>query len=61
MQYTTTDSADLTATATSADTLHTTIAFQKPGLHLLALTTTNTFVQMPADKFTAYLQEAGLD
>jgi hypothetical protein len=60
-QYTSTDSADLTTTATSADTLHTAITFQKPGLHMLALTTTNVFAEMASDRFTAYLQEAGLD
>lgn len=60
-QYTATDSADLTAAATSTDTLRTTIAFQKPGLHLLALTTTTVFAEMAGDQFTAYLQEAGLD
>ncbi|MGY2131890.1 DUF4198 domain-containing protein [Hymenobacter sp. HD11105] len=60
-QYTASDSIDLTAAATSTDTIHTAIAFQKPGLHLLALTTTNVFAEMASDKFTAYLQEAGLD
>ncbi|MBC6605220.1 DUF4198 domain-containing protein [Hymenobacter sp. BT188] len=59
--YTATDSVDLTAAATSADTLQTAITFQKPGLHLLALTTTNSFVELAGDKFTSYLQETGLD
>jgi uncharacterized GH25 family protein len=61
MQYTATDSADLTAAATVVDTLHTTIAFRKPGLHLVALTTNNAFTELAADKFTAYLQDDGLD
>ncbi|GAB2451753.1 hypothetical protein GCM10011375_37340 [Hymenobacter qilianensis] len=59
--YTATDSVDLTAAATSADTLQTAITFPTPGMHLLALTTTNSFVELADDKFTAYLQEAGLD
>lgn len=59
--YTATDSVNLTAVATSTDTLQTAITFQKPGLHLVALTTTNSFVELAGDKFTSYLQEAGLD
>lgn len=61
MHYTATDSADLTAAATTADTVHTTVAFQKPGLHLVALTTNNAFLELPADKFNTYLQDDGLD
>lgn len=59
--YTATDSADLTAAATQADTLQTAITFQQSGLHLVALTTTTSFVELAGDKFTAYLLEAGLD
>ncbi len=59
--YTATDSANLTAAATRADTLQTTITFRQSGLHVVALTTTNSFVELAGDKFTTYLQEAGLD
>ncbi|SMB97922.1 hypothetical protein SAMN00120144_2278 [Hymenobacter roseosalivarius DSM 11622] len=61
VQYTATDSTDLTAAATRTDTLQTTIAFPKPGLQLVALTTTNAFIELTGEKFTAYLQEDGLE
>jgi hypothetical protein len=61
IQYTATDSVNLTTTATRLDTLQTTISFQQSGLHLLALTTTDAFAELTADSFTAYLQEAGLE
>ncbi|QIL75485.1 DUF4198 domain-containing protein [Hymenobacter sp. HDW8] len=61
MQYTATDSLNLTSTATRLDTLQANLAFHKPGLHLVALSTTNAFAELTANQFTVYLQEAGLE
>ena len=56
------DSADLTPRQPggTADSLATSIFFQQPGTHLVALQTTAAFIQLPAAKFTAYLTEEGL-
>ncbi|WP_214606933.1 DUF4198 domain-containing protein [Hymenobacter arizonensis] len=44
-----------------ADTFRTTFAFAEPGTHLVLLRSTNSFIEMPAAEFTAYLREEGLD
>ena len=41
-----------------ADTLR--VAFARPGLHLLALQTTDTYTELPGPAFEAYLQAQGL-
>ncbi|QJX45569.1 DUF4198 domain-containing protein [Hymenobacter taeanensis] len=51
---------DVTATATAADSLRTTLTFTQPGTHLVALTTNQAFLQLSAADFTTYLQESGL-
>nr|WP_262904777.1 DUF4198 domain-containing protein [Hymenobacter lucidus] len=55
------DTTDLTTLATRADTLNTSVELRQPGVHLLAFSTTNAFVELDGPKFTAYLQENGLE
>ena len=57
------DSTDLTPAPgfAPADTFRTAFAFAQPGTHLVLLQSTNSFIELPADKFTAYLREEGLD
>ena len=58
-----TDSTDFTPTPgfAPADTFRTAIAFAQPGTHVVVLRSTNSFIELPADQFTAYLREEGLD
>lgn len=57
------DSADLTPAPGFAetDTFRTSFAFAQPGTHVVLLQSTSSFIELPADKFTAYLREEGLD
>ncbi|HEX8507597.1 MAG TPA: DUF4198 domain-containing protein [Hymenobacter sp.] len=57
------DSTDLTPAAgvAEADTFRTAFIFSQPGTHVVLLRSTNSFLQLPADQFTAYLREEGLD
>ena len=57
------DSTDLTPAPGFAptDTFRTAFAFAKPGTHLVLLRSTNSFIELPAEQFTAYLREEGLD
>ena len=57
------DSTDLTPTPgfAPADTFRTAFTFAQPGTHVVMLRSTNSFIELPADKFTAYLREEGLD
>ena len=43
------------------DTFRTAFTFARPGTHLVLLQSTSSFIELPADKFTAYLREEGLD
>ena len=57
-----TDSTSLTPqNFTDADTFRTALSFARPGTHVVLLRSTNSFIELPADKFTAYLREEGLD
>jgi len=57
------DSTDLTPAAgfAPADTFRTAFAFAQPGTHVVLLRSTNSFIELPAAQFTAYLREEGLD
>ena len=56
------DSTDLTPkNLTETDTFRTVFPFARPGTHVVLLCSTNSFIELPADKFTAYLREEGLD
>ncbi|WP_426060255.1 DUF4198 domain-containing protein [Hymenobacter sp. B1770] len=57
------DSTDLTPAPSFAptDTFRTALAFTKPGTHVVLLRSTNSFIEMPAAEFAAYLREEGLD
>ncbi|MDB5235452.1 MAG: hypothetical protein JWR44_2445 [Hymenobacter sp.] len=57
------DSTDLTPAAgfAEADTFRTAFAFAQPGTHVVLLRSTNSFIELPAEQFTAYLREEGLD
>ena len=44
-----------------ADTLRTAFTFARPGTHVVLLQSTNAFIELPANQFTAYLREEGLD
>ena len=56
------DSTNLTpSNFTNADTFRTAFTFNQPGTHVVLLRSTNSFIELPADKFTAYLREKGLD
>ena len=46
---------------TETDTFRTGFTFAQPGTHLVLLQSTSSFIELPADKFTAYLREEGLD
>lgn len=61
MQYAPAGPQDLTAAATAADSLRTSVTFAQPGTHLLTLATNNAFITLEADKFNTYLKEEGLD
>ncbi|MBD2720523.1 DUF4198 domain-containing protein [Hymenobacter armeniacus] len=56
------DTTDLTPTnAAETDTFRTGFAFAQPGTHMLLMRSTNSFLELPAAEFTAYLREEGLD
>ncbi len=57
------DSTDLTpAPGTApADTFRTAVAFARPGTHLVVLRSRCAFLELPAEKFTAYLRAEGLE
>lgn len=57
------DSTDLTPApgASPADTFRTAVAFARPGTHLVVLRSNPSFIELSADKFTAYLREEGLE
>lgn len=56
------DSTDLTPkNAAETDTFRTGFPFARPGTHVVLLRSTNSFLELPADQFTAYLREEGLD
>lgn len=46
---------------TAPDTTRVTLTFRQPGTHLVALATTETYSTLPAQEFTEYLREKGLD
>ena len=58
-----TDSTDLTPAPGIAptDTFRTAFRFAQPGTHVVLLRSTNSFLELPAEQFTAYLREEGLD
>ena len=53
------DSTSLTPAPT--DTLTTAVRFARPGTHLLALSTADSFIELTGPEFTAYLRAEGLD
>ena len=57
------DSTDLTPAPGFAptDSFRTAFTFAQPGTHMVVLGSTSSFIELPADKFTAYLREEGLD
>ena len=56
------DSTNLTPqNFTETDTFRTGFTFAQPGTHVVLLRSTNSFIELPAEKFTAYLREEGLD
>jgi hypothetical protein len=56
------DTTNLTPKAfTETDTFRTGFAFAQPGTHVVLLRSTNSFIELPAEQFTAYLREEGLD
>lgn len=57
------DSTDLTPAPGFAptDTFRTALAFARPGTHMVVLRSTNSFIELAADKFTAYLRAEGLE
>ena len=56
------DTTDLTPRNFAAtDTFRTAFTFARPGTHLVLLQSTSSFIELPADQFTAYLREEGLD
>ncbi|GAA3933305.1 hypothetical protein GCM10022406_17470 [Hymenobacter algoricola] len=61
VQYTPTDTLNLTKAASQTDTLHTAVELRQPGIHMVALSTNNAFIELEAGKFNAYLKEDGLD
>lgn len=61
VHYAPNDTADLTKSATRQDTLSTSVDVIQPGVHLLAFSTTNAFIELDAEKFNAYLKQDGLE
>ena len=57
------DTTDLTPLSDAAptDTFHTGFTFARPGTHVVLLRSTNSFIELPGEQFTAYLREEGLD
>ncbi|GAB3326615.1 DUF4198 domain-containing protein [Hymenobacter humi] len=58
-----TDSTALTPAPGVAptDTFRTAFTFALPGTHVVLLRSTNSFIELTAEQFTAYLREEGLD
>ena len=54
------DSTDLRP-ALLADSVAPVLTYRTPGTHVVALTSTLAFSELPADKFTAYLRAEGFD
>jgi len=52
---------DCTQAAKAADTLNTAVTLGPPGVHVLAFSTNNAFVELEGSKFNAYLRQEGLD
>ncbi|QIX60558.1 DUF4198 domain-containing protein [Hymenobacter sp. BT18] len=61
VQYAPNDTVDLTALATLADTLRTTLELNESGTHMLCLDTNETALSLSAADFNAYLKEEGLE
>lgn len=61
VQYAPNDTVDLTALATLADTLRTTLELNESGTHMLCFDTNETAISLSAPDFNAYLKEEGLD
>jgi uncharacterized GH25 family protein len=56
------DTASLTPkNAAETDTFRTGFTFAQPGTHVVLLQSTSSFTELPAEQFTAYLREQGLD
>lgn len=56
------DSTSLTPSSpVETDTFRTAFYFRQPGTHVVLLRSTNSFIELPAEQFTAYLREEGLD
>ena len=56
------DTTNLTPKSfTETDTFRTGFTFAQPGTHVVLLRSTNSFIELPAEQFTAYLREEGLD
>ena len=57
------DSTNLASTSGGAlaDTFRTAVAFARPGTHLVVLRSNLAFTELPAEQFTAYLREEGLE
>ncbi len=56
------DSTDLTPRAPAAtDSFGTAVTYLQRGTHLLTLRSTDSFIELPARKFIAYLRDEGLD
>ena len=62
VRYGPADSTNLTPqNASATDTFRTAFTFAQPGTHVVLLQSTNSFIELPAKEFTAYLREEGLD
>lgn len=56
------DTTNLTPhNAAETDTFRTNFTFAQPGTHVVLLQSTSSFIELPAEQFTAYLREEGLD
>ena len=57
------DSTNLTPApgGAPADTFRTAVAFVRPGTHLVVLRSSLAFIELPAEQFTTYLREEGLE
>lgn len=58
-----TDTTNLTPAPGTAetDTFRTVFSFAQRGTHVVLMRSTNSFIELPAGQFTAYLREEGLD
>ncbi|TGE27919.1 DUF4198 domain-containing protein [Hymenobacter metallicola] len=61
VHYAPNDTLDLTKTASQHDTLSTSVELVRPGVHLLAFSTTNSFVELDAETFNTYLKANELE